>query len=125
MANNQQCCSDYNANVEEYYFDDYYRVVILRENGSYVVSVDVYSSDWIFKSFESICVENVCMLVKRLKDIPTEVNGVSEIIIIGVRVKDKLETINVKWVMDHKPSREELERVYRSSWQLITSATQS
>lgn len=107
--------------VEEYYFDDYYRVVVVKDGQDYVVSVDVYKNSWAYDVYESICVENTCLFVKRLSGDSTRcVSGVREVMITGVKVGSKVETINVKWILDHKPSFQEVGALYECSWRLIT-----
>lgn len=111
--------------VEEYYFDDYYRVIVIRSSQYYVVSVDVYVNHWIFDVYESTCIEDTCLLVKKLGEDALEcISGVREIMVVGVKVGSKLETINVKWFVDHRPSAQEVETIYRCSWKLITSYNQ-
>ncbi|MEM0325732.1 MAG: hypothetical protein QW733_01690 [Desulfurococcaceae archaeon] len=109
-----------NEDVEEYYFDDYYRVVVVRDEQDHIVSVDVYRPTWKYDSYESICVENVCLLISVLRNPEiSAIHGVKKIIVIGVKVNEKVETVNVKWIVDHKPSRSEVEAMYRESWRLV------
>ncbi|AFL67036.1 hypothetical protein Desfe_1165 [Desulfurococcus amylolyticus DSM 16532] len=110
--------------ISEYYFSDYYRVIVIEEGDSYIVSVDVYRSKWIFTDYTEKCVENTCLL---LKELSPESNGnryvdldsVSKIIIIGVKVDDNYETINVKWVLRKKPTYSDIESLYEASWRII------
>mgnify|MGYP001772586198 CR=1 FL=1 len=109
------------SKIEEYYFNEYYRVLVIEDEEGYVVSVDVYKNSWKYEDAESICVENTCLLLKKIKGNPTSnITGVKEVIVIGARVGSSLETINVKWLLDHKPSLEEVRAIYESSWQLIS-----
>lgn len=106
--------------LEEYYFDDYYRVLVINEEGKYVVSVDVYYANWKYSEHRELCVEEVCLLIKEIAPSQVKVNmdGVVKIIVIGTRVKGKHETINVKWIMNRKPSINEVSSIYRESWNI-------
>lgn len=104
--------------LEEYYFDDYYRVLVMRDENKYVVSVDVYHAKWEYPDYEDLCIENVCLLVKEIVPRETSIRGVEKVIVIGVKVKDKYETIGVKWTIDHKPSSDEVYNIYRESWDI-------
>lgn len=107
--------------VEEHYFDEYYRVIVISEEGKYIVSVDVYRVGWSYKNYKEICIENICLLLKELPInlVGTTLRGVEKVILVGTRVGDKYETINVKWIVDHKPSDVELQELYDFSWKLI------
>ena len=108
--------------LEEYYFDNFYRVLVVRENEKYVVSVDVYYNEWKRIDQKEVCVENTCLLVKEVdpNDVKALFQSVEKIFIIGVKVNDKLETVNVKWVFNSKPSREVMEKIYKYSWKIAS-----
>lgn len=104
---------------EEVYFDEFYRVLVLGEKGKYIVSVDVYAKSEKFEYSNSTCVDNVCLLVKEVKELPSSVQGIIKTLIIAVKVlENPVEIVSVKWLLDHKPSREEIEKIYRESWRL-------
>lgn len=107
--------------LEEYYFDDYYRVLVINEEGKYVVSVDVYYANWRYSEHRELCIEEVCLLVKEItpSQVKANVDGVMKIMVIGTKVKDKHETINVKWIMNRKPSSNEILGIYRDSWNIV------
>ena len=107
--------------IEEHYLNDYYRVLVIRDNDKYIVSVDVYRAEWKYQDYFVNCINEVCLLFKEIEnlDISIDLNGVEKIIVIGSRVKDKYETINVKWILNHKPSQTEVEKIYQYSWKII------
>jgi len=106
--------------IKEYYFDDYYRVLVIESGSKYVISVDVYYADWKYGNYREVCIGEVCLLVKELA--PSEINvnfaNVEKVMVIGVRVGDKRETVNVKWIMGSKPGDDEIEGIYRHSWRI-------
>lgn len=107
--------------LEEYYFDEYYRVLVMGEENKYVVSVDVYYASWKYSEYRELCVGEVCLLVKDIlpSEVKVSISGVEKISVIGVKVKDKCETINVKWIMNRKPTNEEISSIYKDSWSIV------
>ncbi|MEM4490547.1 MAG: hypothetical protein QXK41_05245 [Desulfurococcaceae archaeon] len=111
-----------NNGMEEYYFDNFYRVVLLRDDEKYVVSVDVYYAGWKYDDQRKICVENTCLIIKEIDPSETSISlqDVERIFVIGVKVDNKFETINVKWILKSKPCREVIETIYKFSWKLAS-----
>jgi hypothetical protein len=111
--------------VIEQYFDNFYRVVVVRDNGEYVVSVDVYYVGWTYGDHREVCIENTCLLMKELDASILRVNPCKsrKIIVIGTRLGSKAETINIKWICSEKPSGRELEELYRLSWIIARGET--
>ncbi|ADV65366.1 hypothetical protein [Desulfurococcus mucosus] len=113
------------AGVSEYYFSEHYRVLVIEEGDHYTVSVDVYRDEWVFTGHMEKCIGDTCLLVKELEPgstaalVDTGVEGVVKTVVIGVRVKETRETVNVKWIMGRKPSYSDVEALYRASWRLI------
>ncbi|MEM4718182.1 MAG: hypothetical protein QXE81_05430 [Desulfurococcaceae archaeon] len=108
--------SDLNK-VEEYFFDNYYRVLVLPEDGKFIVSVDVYITQWNQSDQREICIENTCLLVKEINNFSPGIDQrVEKIIVIGVRVAGRDETINVKWILSGKPGFLDIEKLYKYSW---------
>jgi len=107
--------------VEEYYFNEYYRVLVIKDEEGYVVSVDVYESKWSHSNYKSTCIDDTCLLAKEVEagDLELNISGVRKLVIIGVKVGNKAEVISVKWILNHKPSYEELETIFKKSWQLV------
>ncbi|QOR94857.1 hypothetical protein IMZ38_02765 [Thermosphaera chiliense] len=110
--------------VFEYYFSDYYRVIVFREGENFIVSVDVYRKGWPFKDYEEKCVAEgqVCLLFKTIS--PAQLPGepllsVEKIIVEGVRVSGVEETISVKWFFKGELGQEEVSKVFNASWSLI------
>lgn len=112
-----------NLRIEEHYFDEYYRVVVLEDASKYVVSVDVYKPSWEFSDYRSVCADSVCLLVKEL--LPSEVSlrvdvqGVERVVVLGVKTGDRFETINVKWFVRSKPTAEDIRQLYEHSWRML------
>jgi hypothetical protein len=106
---------------EEIYFDEYYRVLVLGEKGNYIVSVDVYARREEFEYSEKTCVNSVCLLVKEVREATSSVQGVLRVLVIAVKVlENPVEIVNVKWILDHKPDRDEVEKIYKESWKLVS-----
>jgi len=107
---------------EELYFDEFYRVLVLRDESGYLVSVDVYAKKNSFEYSNRICIDKVCLLVKELETPREVLHGVIKVLIVAVKVHDNpVEVVSVKWILDHKPSREEIEELYKASWRLLSS----
>jgi len=110
--------------VFEYYFSDYYRVIVFREGENFIVSVDVYRKGWPFKDYEEKCVSGgeVCLLFKTVP--PAQLPGeppllAEKIIVEGVRVSGVEETISVKWFFKGELGQEDVSKVFNASWSLI------
>lgn len=105
--------------IEEYYFDEYYRVLVMADGAKYVVSVDVYHVGWNFNGCKELCMGEICLLVKELAPIvKIDSINIEKIIIIGTKVGNRLETINVKWIVSNRPSDNEMLKIFRSSWKI-------
>jgi hypothetical protein len=107
-------------NYSEYIFQEYYRVVKAGSDGKYLLSVDVYRGKYPFQPDEKICVkgESDCILYTHLKP-DDSIPGVKDIIVTGVKTGDIMETINVRWILDHDPDYEEIEKIFYESWKII------
>lgn len=110
--------------VAEYYFSDYYRVVVIGEDNLFIVSVDVYRKGWLFSGFEEKCVSNglVCARFKTLENpsLPEDLSSITEKVIVeGIKASGAEETISVKWLLNRKPTLEEVSRIHELSWRLI------
>ncbi|WP_448579193.1 hypothetical protein [Thermosphaera sp.] len=115
-----------NTGVEvfEYYFSDYYRVVVFKEGDAFIASVDVYRKGWPFKDYEEKCVAEgeVCLLFKII--LPDQLPGepplsTEKIMVEGIRVSGVEETISVKWFFKGKLEQDDVSRVFNASWSLI------
>lgn len=105
--------------IEEYYFDDYYRVLVMVDGTKYVVSVDVYYVGWNYDEYKELCIGEICLLVKELTPIGRiDSINIEKIVVVGTRVGNKLETINVKWIMDSKPGDNEMLKIFKNSWRV-------
>lgn len=106
--------------VNEYFFDNYYRVVVLEDEGGFLVSVDVYITDWRLGEPVEKCINNTCLLVKEItlnnsQEYPC---NPSKITIIGVKTSGKRETISVKWLCREKPGYNQIQALYELSWRI-------
>lgn len=110
--------------VSEYYFSDYFRVVLLRDGDQFIASVDVYRKGWFFSGHEEKCVSDnrVCVMFKRVDPsiLPKDFSLIiDQVIIVGARISGVEETISVKWVLKKEPSYDEISRIYELSWRII------
>jgi len=113
-------------NVAEYWFANYYRVLVINlENGSKVLSVDVYRKAWLFGESEAQCIENnkYCLLYKVLEPKPETYElkraVIEKIIVTGVKVGDIYETVNVRWFIRGELEAPEIEKIFYWSWEII------
>ena len=114
------------ALYEEIYFDEFYRVLVIREGDTYIVSVDVYSKRDNFEYSNRTCTDDVCLLIREVGEVTSLheiLHGVLKILVVAVKVRDNpVEIVNVKWILNRKPSGKEIKEIYKLSWQLATSA---
>ncbi|MCC6034299.1 MAG: hypothetical protein LM567_02210 [Desulfurococcaceae archaeon] len=107
---------------EEIYFDEFYRVLVLSEKDNFIVSVDVYVKKASFESPKETCIDNICLLLKEVKDASRTLLGVINILVVAIKVRENpVEVISVKWILNHKPSREEIEYIYKKSWEIVNT----
>ncbi len=122
------------SNVSEYWFYNYYRVLVIELDKEYVVEVDVYRKDWPFKDVDKIeCLSNkkYCMLYKsispeyimsnNLLSDEVLVKSLNKVIIVGVKVGERSEVINVRYFInkDIMLRYDYLESLFYSSWRII------
>lgn len=112
--------------VSEYWFMDYYRVLVVNLNGiRKFVSVDVYRPGWPFSEHEELCISSAacCLLYKELgaSEYASLFDRVSveKIVVTGVKTNGSLETINVRWFIRGEPTYSDIEKIFRCSWELI------
>lgn len=105
--------------VREVFFDNYYRVLVVHGGSEYTVSVDVYHVGWIFTDYRERCIDNICLLIAEAPIPHIEGLVVKRVLVIGIRVGERAETINVKWFIDKNPTTEDLERIYKYSWMIV------
>lgn len=114
-------------NVSEYWFLDYYRVLLIDlDNNKKFLSVDVYRRNWVFReNYVEKCVadKKYCLLYKELKPDPDKyslTNGkVIKIIVTGIKAEEIYETINVRWVIEGNITYKDIEKIFYWSWKLI------
>ncbi len=105
----------------EYWFLDYYRVLKVRSNDKYVLSVDVYRRRYPFRPEEENCLEDgkYCIYYNRIDPGETGVKGVIDVIVTGIKAGKVVETVNVRWILDHDPQYSEIEEIFKKSWIII------
>jgi len=113
--------------VSEYWFMDYYRVLVIStgESNEKVVSVDVYRRTWPYSDYSELCVASgrYCLLYKEL--VPREIAyrfsrfEIKKIIVTGVRAGKISEVVNVRWLIEGQVSYSDLEELFYLSWKLI------
>jgi hypothetical protein len=106
--------------LSEYYFDNFYKVLVVKSGGEYLVSVDTYIAGWYHGPPQELCIEDACLLYKEVyfEEAASLPCKPARVVIVGSRVRDRVETINVKWVCRERPSDEEVKRLYEISWTL-------
>jgi len=113
----------YPDNVSEYWFHNYYRVLVIdRGDGLKILSVDVYRRGWFFDKYDSKCVDqNYCLLYAYIDNPKTMLNKVvvEKIIVTGVKARDTYETINVRWFIRGDLTYSVVEEIFYASWELI------
>ncbi len=107
--------------LSEYYFLDYYRVLKVRSGDRFVLSVDVYRRTYPFKPEKELCIDDgkYCILYHYIDPSTTNIGGVEEIRATGIKAGDIVETVNVRWILDHEPPIREIEKIFRESWRVI------
>lgn len=117
------------GNVSEYWFLKYYRVLVIEEDDKKIVSVDVYRKNFVATSktvLKCIDGENYCIMYEELSEpeyrdvIPSSLRDkVKKVVVVGVKAKDKLETINVRYVVHGNLKYSDVEELFYASWKLI------
>ncbi len=117
-------------NVSEYWFHNYYRVLVVKTGSSYLVSVDVYRKGWIWSIDDRECVCNgeYCLLYHRVsREELASIDGLEDVIdrvveafIVGVKARDRLETVNVRYRIEGSSPLKysDIEKIFYASWSL-------
>lgn len=113
-------------NVTEYWFNNYYRVIVvdLGEDRR-LVSVDVYRDKWFFDKYEEICIlnKNNCLLYSEVD--PSKYRTffnkivVDKILVTGVKSGEVLETTSVRWFVKGSIDYNDVVKMFQYSWELI------
>jgi len=116
-------------NISEYWFHDYWRVLIIELSNRTIVSVDVYRDGWFWNtdSMKCIDVENYCILYHKVSmDELSRVFGelskyFISVEVVGIKAKDRLETVNVRYMVsgDKKLTYNDISELFYKSWILI------
>lgn len=112
--------------VKEYWFSKHYRVVVVKEKDNrVVVSVDTYRKGWFFQDYEEVCVNTgeACLMYKTIENPSVIVHGlrVIKIIVTGVKTRNTVETVNVRWICEGDVNEETAKRLFEASWRLINA----
>lgn len=116
------------SNVSEYWFLRYYRVLVVEEDGEKIVSVDVYK-----KGYDHEVVDENCLSSKEYCILYSEVDKnkyssvfeksiydkIDKIVIVGVKARDRLETVNVRYVVKGDLTYNDIEQLFYASWRII------
>ena len=116
-------------NVSEYWFLEFYRVLVTRIDNENYVSVDVYREEWPWSLDGStkICVkdEEYCLLYHVIdRDLVNKVfdklaENIVKVEAVGVKTGDKLETVNVRYIIRGELKYNDIEQLFYNSWKLI------
>lgn len=116
-------------NINEYWFHDYWRVLVIETSDRLIVSIDVYREGWFWNIDSRKCIdgENYCILYHKvsLEEIGKLLGKLSEYIIdveiIGIKAKDRFETIGVRYVISSNKNLtfQDLSELFYKSWILI------
>ncbi len=107
--------------LSEYWFLDYYRVLKIRSNGKYLLSIDVYRRGFPFEPSYRECVmdDKYCLLYHEYPIDRVGIDGVERVVITGVKAGDRYETVNVRWVLSIDPGYDLIEEIFYRSWEVI------
>ncbi len=107
--------------VSEYWFLQFYRVLKIKTDDKYFLSVDVYRPRYPFNPTSKTCVkdEEYCTLYYEYPVENIGIKGVEKIIVTGVKAKDKTETVNVRWILSIDPDYKLVEEIFYKSWEII------
>ena len=116
-------------NISEYWFHDYWRVLIVELSDRSIVSVDVYRDGWFWNTDSMKCIddENYCVLYHKvsLDELSRVFGELSKYFIsvevVGIKAKDRLETVNVRYTVsgDKKLTYNDISELFYKSWVLI------
>lgn len=115
--------------VSEYWFHNYYRVLVIDSSSEYVVSVDVYRRGWLWSVDEESCLSDreYCLVYHRvdpavlsdkLGDLASLVRRVE---IVGVKARGRVEAVNVRYFLsrDRVLKYSDIEKLFYISWDLV------
>ena len=116
-------------NISEYWFHDYWRVLIVELSDRSIVSVDVYRDGWFWNTDSIRCIdgENYCILYHKVSmDELSRVFGelskyFISVEVVGIKAKDRFETVNVRYTVsgDKKLTYNDISELFYKSWVLI------
>jgi len=117
------------GNISEYWFHDYWRVLVIELSDRLIISVDVYRDTWLWNTDSIECIDdkNYCILYYKVsKDELNKVFGelskyFIDAEIVGIKAKDRFETVNVRYKVsgDKKLTYNDISELFYKSWILI------
>lgn len=114
------------SNVTEYWFNNYYRVLVVDlGSGKKFVSIDVYRDKWLFNNYEQVCVLNneYCLLYSEIE--PGKYGCffnnivINKILVSGFKSNNVFETTNVRWFITGELSYSDVLKLFHYSWEII------
>ncbi len=100
--------------VEEYWFDEYYRVYKLRlRDGKIVLTIDVYREGFPLEPEDRLSLGQVSLLYSDLSPNVLGLPGIDRVELVGLEVPGRRETIGVRVYMSRDPGPGEVEEIYR------------
>jgi len=106
--------------VEEYWFDEYYRVYKLRlRDGKIVLTIDVYREGFPLEPGDRLSLGQVSLLYSDLDPGVLGLPGVKKVELVGLEVPGRRETIGVRVYMKRDPGPGKVEEIYRKARSLV------
>lgn len=110
--------------VEEYWFDEHYRVYKLRlRDGRIVLTIDVYREGFPLEPRSSLGLGKVSLLYSDLDPGILGLPGIGRVELVGLEVPGRRETIGVRVYMSRDPGPGEVEEIYRRARSLVEGLT--
>ncbi|MEM1790532.1 MAG: hypothetical protein QXP72_02065 [Desulfurococcaceae archaeon] len=112
------------SNVHEYWFSKHYRVTVVKNSdGSFLASVDVYRRGWFLDDYEELCLEDgrTCLIYKVIVNPEPLLHEVriDKVIVTGVKIKDSVETVNVRWIGYGDVNEDVAKKFFEESWRIV------
>ncbi len=106
--------------VEEYWFDEHYRVYKIRlREGKTVLSIDVYREGYPLQPEDTMSLGQASLLYSHLDPGKLGVPGVEKVEVVGLEVPGRRETISVRVYLDRDPGPGEVEEIYRRARRIV------
>jgi len=116
-------------NISEYWFHEYWRVLLIGSGDHLIVSVDVYRTGWFWNTDSMECLSDgkYCLLYHNVSrdELDRVLGELSKYIvkaeIVGVKAGERFETVNVRYTVsrDRELTYNDISDLFYSSWKLI------